>query len=619
LYVPLSMYDTLAPGTAWFSGRRWRWLNVIARLGPGRTIEEGNASARLIGDRLAEAYPDVNRGRTLAAIPLTQTAVNPNQYGTIARAGSVLLAIVAVVLLIACANLANLLLARAAGQAREVALRAALGASRVRIVRQLLTESLLLAAAGGIAGMATAFWIQQWLWASRPANLLRPAVELSLNADVLFFAVAISLATGLVFGLVPALQVSRVDVITTLKEAGRQPASPGRRRLRSALVVAEVALSVIALVASGLLVRSLQEAQRIDPGFDAGSLVRLNYNLRGGGYDAARARLFHERVMEILATTPGIRAAAVASRGPLSQGGGNTIQVAGQQPPPGTMGFLVQMGWVSPGYFQTLRIPIMSGRDFGSDDRPGGRLVGVINETMARRFWPDGNAVGQRFTSIGLPAPVEVAGIARDSKYVSIGEDPQPFFYLPLLQQDSQSAAPVTLLVSTHGSPADGLPAIRAAMNGLDPTIPLTNVITGPELLHVALWAPRMGATLVSAFGVLALLLAAVGIYGVMAYTVAQGRHEIGLRLALGATPRGIFTMIVCRGGLLAGTGALLGIAVALATAGALASLLYGVNPRDPVTFIAVPAGLILIALAACYIPARRAARLDPAATLRGG
>lgn len=617
LFIPLSMYDTVAPGTPWFTGRRWRWLSVIARLRDGVSMDSAAAETTVIGDRLAATHPDVNRGRSLAVLPIVQVTVNPNQHTTIAQSGVILYGVVAVVLFIACVNLASLLLARSAGRAREIALRTALGASRGRIVRQLLTESLMLGVTGGAAGLVVAYWTQQWLWASRPANFLRAQPDLSLDGTVLLFTLALSVGAGLLFGIVPALQSSRIDVITTLKEAGRQPSSPGRQRVRSALVVAEVALSVVALVAAGILMRSLSAAERIDPGFDAPHLVRMNYSLRASGYGPGQAAEFHQRVIEAVREIPGVRGAAVADRAPLSGGGGFTINIAGRAPEPGALGFLVQVAWVSPGYFPTVGIPLVAGRPIDLTDRADSRLVAVINETMARRFWPDTDPVGQRFTNAALPAPIEIVGVARDSKYITIGEEPQLFFYMPLPQRTTGAAAPVTLLVASQQPRGPVVPAVRNAMKALNASIPLTNVLTGDDLLHAALWGPRTAASLVAAFGLLALLLATIGIYGVMAYSVTQARQEIGLRLTLGATPGGILGSIVWQGVRLAGGGAIVGVLVALAAADTLSALLYGVSPRDLVTFIGMPMGLVSVAALACCVPGLRAARIDPAMTLR--
>jgi macrolide transport system ATP-binding/permease protein len=617
LFVPFMMYDALAPGAEWFEGRRIRWLNIVARLAPGVSLEQARADAAIQGDRLAKEFPRFNEGRTFTLLPLAHAAINPDRHDTFVRAGWLLAAVVGVVLLVACANLANLLLARAASRSREVAVRLALGASRGKIVRQLVTESLMLGLAGGGAGLALAWWTQRWLWSARPANLQQAAFSLSLDGRILLFTLGVSILAGLAFGLLPAVQVSRSAVNTTLKESGRAPSTASRPRLRAALVIGEVALSIVALTAAGLLLRSLSQAQRIDPGFAVDRGAVMFYNAGGGGYDVPRARGLHEQLLDRLRADPGVRGAALTARPPLSQGEAHTINVTGQAPPPGALGFLVEMSAVSPGYFGTMGIPIVSGRDFDATDRPGSRPVAVINETMARRFWPDRDPIGQHFQPRNRKEPIEVIGVARDSKYITLGEDPAPFFYAALWQQEAPSVAPVALIVSTRGEGETAAPIAREAMRELDREIPFTNIATLADVVDQALWAPRTVALLVTAFGALALGLAAIGLYGVLAYSVSQRRQEIGLRMALGAAPRNILAMIVGRGLLWTAIGAAAGLGLALLAASGLSSLLYGVEPSDPTTFIAAPIVLLTVAFVASYFPARRAARLDPSQTLR--
>jgi predicted permease len=617
LFVPFMMYDTLVPGTEWFEGRRIRWLNVVARLAPGVSFEQARADTAVQGDRLAKEFPQFNTGRGLTIVTLAQATIDPDRHDTFVRAGWMLAAVVGVVLLVACVNLANLLLARAASRSREVAVRLALGASRGRIVRQLVTESLVVALTGGAIGLVLAWWAQQGLWSARPANLELAAFSPTLDGGVLLFTFAISLVAGLAFGLLPAVQVSRSAVNTTLKETGRSPSAASRPALRAALVISEVALSIVALTVAGLLLRSLLEAQRIDPGFDVDRTAMMFYNARGGGYDVPRARVLHQRLLERLHADRGVRTAALATRTPLNGGEAHTINVAGRTPPPGALGFLVEMAAVSPGYFKTLQIPILSGRDFDETDRPGSRRVAIINETMAKRFWPGGNAIGQRFQQRNASHALEVIGIARDSKYLTLGEDPTPFFYVALWHQEAPSVTPVALLVSTTGDPSGAASIARDAMREIDPEIPFTNVATLRSLIDQVLWAPRTIALLVAAFGGLALLLAAIGLYGVLAYTVSQRTQEIGLRMALGAAPRDIVGMIVGRGLIWTAAGAASGLGVAVVAASGLGSLLYGVRPSDPITFVSVALLLGVVAAIASYVPARRAARLDPSLTLR--
>jgi putative ABC transport system permease protein len=615
-YVPLAMYDTLVPDTPWYESRRWRWLTVHARLRPGVSIEEARAATAVVASRLEQAYPEVNKGRSVTVIPLTQALIDPNQHSTYVLTGLLLAALVAMVLLIACANLANLLLARAAARTREVALRLALGAGRGRIVRQLLTESLLLSVAGGAVGLLLASWTQQSLWAARPQALERTAVTPGIDGHVLAFTAGISLVTGILFGLVPALHVSRADVNRTLKEAGRQPASGGRQRFRAALIVGEVALSLFALVVAGLFLRSLSQAQQIAPGFEPDRLAVMNINLAAGGYTVDRAHDLYRRLVETLESRADIESASMTTRPPLNGGNALTITAEGQLPPPGTMGVTTDLAEVLPGYLKTVGIPLVAGRDFTAADRRGTPAVAIVNETMARRYWPEG-ALGKRFTS-AVTGPIEVVGVARDSKYVTIGEGPTPFFYLPLLQQERLGFGVVNLAVRGRQDAVAPIAAVRAALHEMDPNVPIANPAAVNDLLAQALWAPRLIALLVSAFGMLATLLAAIGLYGVMAYTVSLRAHEIGLRMALGATRGDILRNVAGRGMALTGLGVVLGLAGALAASSGLGSLLYGVRPTDPVAFVGMPLVLSAVAFMACYLPALRASRLDPLITLRG-
>ena len=617
LYVPLGAHEMLAPGAPWSRGRLWRWINVVGRLNPGVTPEQADHELRAIGDRLAEEFPQFNNGRTLAALPLNRLLVGANDFGSFARAGLLLMAIVATVLIVACVNLANLMLARAAARARDLALRVAIGASRGRLVRQVLTESLLLGLAGGLVGIVLAHWTHQALWAVRPQNLEQPGFGVGLDPGMLAFALVVSIAASLLFGLAPALQVSRTDVTRVLNEAGRQPGL-GRSRMRTALVVGEVAMAVVAVAAAGLFVRGLMQAQRIDPGFESANLMTMTYRLPAHAYDGRRARLVHEQLADELSRAPHVRAAAVSDRGLLQAGLSQTINVVGQAPPPGALGFLTGLSTVTPGYFDTAGIPVVAGRGFDASDAPRTRPVAIVNETMARRFWEGRSAVGERFTARGTGLEYEIVGVARDAKYERLGETPQPFFYLAILQHEAMPVGPLTLLVAGRQDTAGVLPSVRASLERIAPGVGVDNVATAEELIAQALWAPRTTAALVSAFGVLALLLATVGVYSVMAYSVTHRTQEIGLRMALGATPAGILAMIVRRGMVLAGLGIVLGTALTMVVAGSARGMLYGFDPRDPLTFIAVAGGLAAVSLVACAVPARRAARLDPALTLRG-
>jgi putative ABC transport system permease protein len=616
VFVPLSMYDAINPGTAWLESRRWRWLNVVARLRDGVDLRQAGAATDVVVSQLRTTYPETLRGRRVAVLPLVQAMINPDEHGTYVRAGIILAALVTVVLLIACANLANLLLARAVTRSREVALRLALGAGRGRIIRQLLTESVMLSLAGGAAGLLLAHWTHRALLSTLPPLVMRPAVTLDLDWAVMAFTFVLSLITGVLFGLAPALHVSRADINTTLKDSGRQPAA-GRQRFRSVLIVGEVALSLVALIVSGLFLRSLWLAQRIEPGFDSASLAVMNFQMAGGKYKGEQINALYERLVADLQSRPGIAAVTIADRVPLTPGAAQTILIEGQPPPPNALGFTTELAEVLPNYFETMGIRLVQGRTFAPSDRMNTQRVAIINETMARTYWPGVDPVGRRFKTL-IADPMEIIGVVRDSKYLTLGEAPRPFFYLSALQTQSVGFGVMSLVVRGAADPAAAIPTVRAVVREIDPDMALTNVRTMDAVLADALWAQRTIAGLVLSFGGLAMLLATIGLYGVMAYNVAQRAHEMGLRVALGASKRDILAMVVGRGMALTAFGAAIGTVVALSATRVIATLLYQVSPSDPVTFLAVPLMLALVAFVACYLPARRAAAVDPLVTLRG-
>jgi len=615
VWIPLSMYEAVQPGTPWLESRRWRWLNVVARMKPGVSTAAAQAVVASIGTNLQREYPDVNAGRSFEVIPLTDSLINPDQRAGFVRAAWLLMAIVGLVLLIACANLANLLLARAAGRQKEMAIRLAIGANRARIVRQMLTESLVLATLGGAAGLLVAQWMQSLLWNIRPAFLAQPGFALAIDGRALTFACAATLGTGIVFGLIPALQASNTEIDRTLRLGGRQTAGAMRRGLRAAFIVVEVSFAVVALAIAGLFLRSYQRAQQIDPGFQPASLLTLNVDPSTAGYDAARQRVWIRETVERLSSLAGVKSATIADRLPLNAGIAYTVTIDGQPPPPGGLGYTVQLATIGPHYFEALGLQIVNGRGFAETDREGSPQVAIVNETMARRFWPNENPIGKRFTPVINTGPIQVVGVARDSRYVTLGEEPTPFFYLPLEQQSRQV---LWLIVRAEGRPDVLQTAVTADLRRSDPRLPVTNVATMPELMDQALWAPRTTAMLLVVFAAVALLLASLGIYGVMAYSVSQRTHELGLRMALGANSRDMLTLVVRQGMLLAGVGLAVGLFLAIGTGRLVASLLYDVSATDPVTLVSVVFVLALANFAACWLPARRASRLDPVVVLRG-
>jgi predicted permease len=617
MWVPTAMRNELLTGIVkeWFLERRALLFNLFGRLRPGISLEQADAAMKTLAKQLERAHPNENHKRSVALVPLTQATINPGQRGDFVRAGWVLAGVVGLVLLIACANVANLLLERSAARQREIAVRVSLGASRWRLVRQLLTESLLLALIAGGFGLLLGMWSRDLLWRMRPPFLNEDALALTLDTSVLAFTLAVSLATGLMFGLVPALQGSRPDLATALNDRSAQTGRGNRiLSLRNLLVMGQVAFSMIALIGAGLFLRSMSNAHRIDPGFDSRRLGMISFDLGAQGYDEARGQEFARSVVERVSALPMIEAAAVASSPPFGGGFSRTVFPEGQDHTDRRNGRLTPLIQVTPAYFESIGMSIVRGRGFTGADRAGTPMVAVINQTMARRMWPDEEAIGRRFRCFGEDWIIEVVGIAPDAKYFTLGEEPQPFFYLPFLQHYAPN---VTLYVRAYGDPAGVLGNVRTMVQEMDRSMPLTNVNTSREVVDQVLWAPRMAAQLLASFGGLALVLASIGIHGVISYSVRRRTHEIGIRIALGAQVGDVVRMVLWQAGLIVAAGVAGGIGIALVAGRGLGSLLYGVRSADPVTFASTAALLMAITLLASYIPARRATRIDPLEALR--
>lgn len=617
IWVPTSMYPQALAGFEKdnFNDRRFLIGATVARLKPGVKIGQAEASLRTIASRLEQEYPKENAGRSVALTPLADAAVGANQHDQFTLAGGMMMGIVGVVLLIACVNLANLLLAQAARREKEMSVRAALGARRGRLLRQLLTESMLLSLTGGIVGLGIAYWGRTALWSFRPPFIDEGDVNLSLDSHVLLFTLGIVLLTGLLFGLAPAVKASDPDLNETLKVGGRGNAVGwARNRLRGLLVVFEVALALVAMIGAGLFIRSMQNAQKVDPGFESKKLFVMNFDLGALHYNEGRGEQFYRDAMEKASAAPGVAAATVASNAPLGGGLARTIFPEGQSEGTGYRGTLTQLDDVASNYFETLRIPLIRGRAFNDSDRPNTTQVAIANEAMAKHFWPGEDAIGKRFHFFGDPTLREVVGVAANSVVDAIGEEPPPVAYLPLTQNYSPVAS---LTVRTLGSPEAVIGTVRNQVQALDTNLAITDVDTIGTIMSQGLWAARMGAGLLTLFGGLALILAAIGVYGVLSYSVNQQSHEIGIRMALGAQPLDVLRLVVGQGFRLAAAGIVIGLAGAFGFARLMASLLYGVTPTDAVTFISVTGLLCLIALVACCIPARRAMRVDPMVALR--
>ena len=617
IWIPISMYPQAMAGFLRdnFNDRRFLAAGVIARLKPGVTVGAAEASLKTIATHLESEYPKDNAGRSVALTPLAEAAVGANTYDQFTLAGGLMMGVVGLVLLIACVNLANLLLAQASRREKEMSLRAALGASRARMLRQLVTESMLLAFAGGTVGLIIAYWGRTALWSFRPPFVEQSGIDLTLDSRVLLFTLGISALTGLLFGMAPAIKASRTDLVETLKVGGRGNTVGWRSNpLRSVLVVSEIALAMVALIGAGLFVRSMQNAQRTNMGFESQNLFVMAFDLGALHYDEGRGQQFFRDAIARANASPGVAAATIASNAPLGGGLGRTVFPEGQSETTGYRGTLTELDDVAPNFFETLRIPFIAGRTFNDSDRATTTWVAVVNEAMAKHFWPNESALGKRFHFFGEDHLREIVGIVGNTVVNNIGEEPQPLVYLPLTQDYSPAA---TIQVRTLGKPEGAVATVRGQVQSIDASLAITNVQTIGETVSQGLWAPRMGAALLALFGGLALILAAVGVYGVLSYSVNQQTHEIGIRMALGAQRGSVLTMVVGQGLKLAAAGLAVGFIGAWAAMRVLSSLLFDVSTHDPVTFGGVSLVLLTVAVLACFIPARRATRVDPIIALR--
>ncbi len=597
------------------------YMTVLARLNPGVTRARADEEMTTLGRWLEATYPKDNKERTVRVSQLMEELVGdyrPRLY--------VLLGAVAFVLLIACANIANLLLARGAARAREISIRAAIGAGRRHLLAHALAESLVLAVAGGLLGLLVGHWGVALLAAYGPEDVPRLS-EAQVDGPVLAFAVVLTVLSGLVFGLVPALRTAARPPYEALKEGGRGGSrAASRDRLRNALVVGEVALALVLLTGAGLLIRSSVALNSVDPGFDPRGVVAGRISLPETSYQTPEAvtRAF-ERIEEQVATVPGVASAALVSAAPLEGGNSNGLVPEGR---PLEIGSAINslMRVATPGYFETMRIELVRGRGFTAQDRRGTPLVMVINEALAREAFPGQDPIGKRIACCepgpnGDPNWKEVIGVARDTRAVGLDQDPMPEFYLPMLQAPAAAWTwtdrTLTLAVRARtGEPALMTP-LRNAVAEVDPSLPLYNLGTMQGRVMDSLAQSRFSTMLLTAFGAIALILAAIGVYGVISYGVAQRTQEIGIRMALGARDGDVLAMVVRHGATLAGVGLAVGLAVALALSGLLESLLYQVSPTDPPTFAGGLVVLSIVAVLAAALPARRAARTDPMVALR--
>jgi len=608
-WAPLTMQAALTTGEDRLSIRGSMWLDAFARMRPGVTLADARTEMRTIEARLAATYQD---DRDFSATADGFGSAPPVVW--FRPAFLALLGITAVVLLIACANVANLLLTRAAGRVKEIGIRIALGARRGRLIRQFLLESALLAGAGGALGLAITTWSKGLFGAFLPNAAPIPIVlDLSVNARVLGFALAVTVATVLLFGLAPALRSSRPDLVPPLKnEAVGRAVSPST--LRSALVVAQLALSIIALVAAGLFIQSLEYGRTLDRGFtDPAHVLLVGTDMQLAAYEPRRALAFYDGMRSRLEALPGVRSASLAAIIPLGFGGhtSNGAAVQGYTPQPGE-NMSIPTNLVGPGYFKTLGTRIVAGREFTAADRSDGLPVVIVNQAFVDRFWPGLDPIGRQVGIFG--APRTVVGVVATGRYYRLDEPPTPFVFAPLAQV---YAGGVAFVVRTAGPALDLVEPVRREFAVADPTVPFLNPQTLEEYSSAAVFVQRAVAWLLAAFGGLALVLAALGIYGVMSHGVAQRTREIGIRGALGAGRREIVALILGAGARMTLVGVVIGAAAALGVAQLLRHQLLGVRPTDPVTLTAIGALLGVVALIASYVPARRAAGVDPMVALR--
>lgn len=589
-----------------------QFLTVIARLKPGVSFQRAQSDMTTIGERLARQYPE-NAGWGVTVESFRDRFVrNPRQGLT------VLMAAVSLILLMACANVANLLLARATGRNKELSIRAALGAGRWRLVRQMLTESLVLSSLGGALGLLLGVSGARLQYAVMPAMML-PVDRTLVDGTVLGYTALISLATAILFGIAPALTSSRASLSDSLKEGARGSSGAGRGRVRSMLVVSEVALAMTLLVGAGLLIRSFARLLSVDPGFRPENVITMEISLPERAYPKADRQLaFFEEVLARVGALPGVRSASVVSILPM--GGSNTnwsLTIEGRPEPRPGQGTFAGFRTISPEYFRTMQIGMQKGRAFTAQDRDGAAPVVIISQTMASRFWPKEDPIGKRFKLGGPPSKrpwMTIVGISRDIANFGLQGNAWPIMFVPQAQMPSASMA---LAVRTAAEPAGMAKAVRGAVYSVDRNQPVANVRTLEEVVARTVMVSRVVVSLLGVFSALALLLAGIGLYGVISYSVAQRSHEIGIRIALGAGTREVLGMVVRQGMLLACIGIAIGLAGALAVTRLLSSMLFGVTPRDPLTLGSVAVLLAAVALAATLVPARRATRVDPIHALR--
>ena len=617
-YLPMNMRPHEDAAKFW-SDRTSRPLIVMGRLKRGVSLRQAQISMNVVSGRLAEQYPATDRGVTVRVIPERLARPQPFANNIVPFVAGIFLVLAALVLLLACVNVANILLVRATMRQREMAIRAALGAGRGRLIRQMLTESIMLALFGGAGGLVVGVWASGAIASLLPASRFPVRLDFSFDWRVFAYAMAAALLTGTLMGVWPALRAGRADVNGVLHGGGRSDtAGVGRHRVRSVLVVAQVGGSLVLLIVAGLFVRTLFRAQRAYLGFDPNNVLNLTLDPREVGYDEARTKSFYRDLEARVRALPGVQSASLASSVPMGNGNyGSSIYIEGHTLAPGQQPPVVIYNRVDAPYFDTMRVPLLRGRAFRENDDEKAPLVAIVNQTMARQFWPNEDPLGKRFSLKSATGPfVEIVGLTGDGRYVFIGWDKEPYFFVPLAQNYTGYR---TLQIRSSVPPENLITQVQSAVQVLDPNMPVSDVQTMWQSLSGGngFFIFRVGAILAASIGILGLTLAVVGVYGVVSFASSQRTREIGIRMALGADQRDILRLVLRQGLMLVMGGVLAGVLLAWALTRSMVTLLIGVSPTDALTFVTATLLLGGIGLWACYAPARRAMHLEPTVALR--
>jgi predicted permease len=627
VWTPMAYVDDVEPGgiisvvpsptgNTRLERRGTRWMFVKGRLKPDVTSEQAAANLRLVGRQLQTAHVQTNKDRELVTVPTNDVKIHPAADRTLLPVGVGLMVVVGLVLLIACANVASMLLARASGRQKEIGVRLALGASRGRLVQQLLSESAVMAALGAVAGVLLAWVLTRLVMSIRLPIPIPLSFALRIDSRVLLFTSAVTFIAAIIAGLAPALKATRPNLVNELKGDVTAAEAGGRRwTLRDGFVVTQIAVTMVLLVVAGLLTRSLIAAQRIDIGFRAGGLAVVSTEMGMIGYDDARAKEFYDRALERVRSIPGVESAALARRVPFSINYNRNLIFLPDRHGPNDKGIVIDVSRVAPEYFETLGVPILQGRNFTSTDTASSPGVAIVNESMARKYWPNQNAIGQRLrvTTYG-GKEYEVVGMSADYKVSTVGEASTPYIHYAVSQQPSQGEQ---ILARTRGDADALVNAMRRELLALEPNVLFLDNQTMDAQVAATLLPAKAGAMSVSVVGVVAMLLASIGLYGVIAYTVARRTREIGIRMALGAKPAAVVAMVMRQGLSIAAVGVAVGALLALGAAKAVAGALYGVSFVDPIAWSASTATLFSVAALANLVPARRASVIDPSVALR--